>query len=175
MSKFFLSSAVILFILVTLGVVIAGCTTPAPVATTPATTAPVATMSDPSPAMTMSMASVETTTAGMPQATIAPSSTGNGQTIPITLTAENYLFDQKTITVPAGSTVVMTFINKDAGVPHNFALYTDSTAAKKIFSGEIINGVKTVTYTFTAPATPGNYFFRCDVHPTIMFGTFVVT
>ncbi|MEN6609842.1 MAG: plastocyanin/azurin family copper-binding protein [Methanoregulaceae archaeon] len=93
----------------------------------------------------------------------------------MTLTAQNFLFDKKTITVPSGSTVVMTFINKDAGVPHNFALYTDSTATKKIFSGEIITGVNTATYTFTAPSAPGNYFFRCDVHPTVMFGTFVVT
>ncbi len=69
----------------------------------------------------------------------------------------------------------MTFINKDAAVPHNFALYSDSTSAKKIFSGTIINGPATVTYTFTAPAVPGKYFFRCDVHPTVMFGTFVVT
>jgi plastocyanin len=69
----------------------------------------------------------------------------------------------------------MTFINKDADVPHNFALYTDTTSSKMIFSGEIFKGVKTMTYTFTAPSIPGNYFFRCDVHPTVMFGTFVVT
>jgi plastocyanin len=169
------SFGVILFIAVILGVVIAGCTSPAPAASTPATTAPVATTSVSSPVMTMSMVPADTTMVATPQATATPSSSGNGQTVPITLTAENFLFDKKTITVPAGSTVVMTFTNKDAGVPHNFALYTDTSASKKIFSGEIITGVKTVTYTFTAPSTPGNYFFRCDVHPTIMFGTFVVT
>jgi plastocyanin len=69
----------------------------------------------------------------------------------------------------------MTFINKDASIPHNFAIYADSTATKKIFSGDIITGPATVTYTFMAPPAPGNYFFRCDVHPTVMFGTFVVT
>jgi plastocyanin len=85
------------------------------------------------------------------------------------------MFDTTRITVPAGSTVVMTFINNDAGIPHNFALYTDSSATSKIFAGDFVTGVKTVTYNFTAPSTPGNYFFRCDVHPEMMFGTFVVT
>jgi len=69
----------------------------------------------------------------------------------------------------------MTFINNDANLPHNFALYTDSTAGTTIFKGELISGVNTVTYTFTAPSKPGNYFFRCDVHPEMMTGTFVVT
>jgi glucose/arabinose dehydrogenase/plastocyanin len=101
--------------------------------------------------------------------------TSNKTTVPITLTAKNIAFDKNTITVPAGSTVVMKFINNDAGVPHNFALYTDSSATKKIFAGDIIIGVKTVTYTFTAPTTLGNYFFRCDVHPEMMTGSFVVT
>ena len=83
-------------------------------------------------------------------------------------------FDQSTITVPAGASVTMNFDNKDSGVPHNFALYTDSSASKSIFVGQIITGPATITYKFTAPTTPGNYFFRCDVHPTAMTGTFVV-
>jgi plastocyanin len=98
-----------------------------------------------------------------------------GITKTITLTAKNMAFDTSTITVPAGSSVVMTFVNNDAGIPHNFALYTDRTATGRIFVGDIVTGVKTVTYTFTAPSAPGNYFFRCDVHPETMTGTFIVT
>lgn len=48
--------------------------------------------------------------------------------VQVTLTAQNLLFDTKTIAVPAGSTVTMTFINKDSGTPHNFAFYIDSSA-----------------------------------------------
>jgi plastocyanin len=83
-------------------------------------------------------------------------------------------FDQSTITVSAGAQVTINFNNKDSGIPHNFSLYTDSSASKSLFIGQTITGPKTITYTFTAPATPGNYFFRCDVHPTIMTGTFAV-
>ncbi len=93
--------------------------------------------------------------------------------VAITLAAEGMAFDRKEITVPAGSPVEMTFENRDAGIPHNFALYTDASAATKIFSGEVITGPKTVKYTFTAPAEKGRFFFRCDVHPTMMTGTFV--
>jgi plastocyanin len=99
---------------------------------------------------------------------------GGGPTVNLGLTAKNILFNTTSITVPAGAHVVMTFDNEDAGIPHNFAVYTDSTATKKIFSGTIITGVQTTTYTFDAPKDPGNYFFRCDVHPTIMYGTFTV-
>jgi cytochrome c oxidase subunit II len=97
-----------------------------------------------------------------------------GPAVTVDLTAENIAFDKKTITVPAGAQVMINFNNKDTGVPHNFAVYTDSSATKSIFIGQIITGPKTVMYTFNAPATPGNYFFRCDVHPSIMTGTLVV-
>jgi plastocyanin len=105
----------------------------------------------------------------------APTTATAGPGVPITLTAQNMAFDTTTLTAPAGSTVVMTFVNKDNNMPHNFALYTNSTATTNIFTGEIITGPKTVTYTFTVPSKPGNYFFRCDIHPELMTGTFVVT
>jgi plastocyanin len=122
---------------------------------------------------------VMVTGAGGPTPSATSTSTATqpagGTTVPVTLTSQNIAFDKNTISVPAGSTVVMTFVNNDAGVPHNFALYTDSSASQKLFAGDFVTGVKTVTYTFTAPSKPGNYFFRCDVHPTVMYGTFVVT
>jgi hypothetical protein len=30
------------------------------------------------------------------------------------------------------------------------------------------------TEKFTAPSTPGTYYFHCDVHPDQMNGTFIV-
>jgi cytochrome c oxidase subunit II len=99
--------------------------------------------------------------------------TPTGHTM-IDLVAQNLAFNQTTITVPAGAEVMINFDNKDNGIPHNFSLYTDSTASKAIFVGQIITGPSTITYAFAAPTAPGTYFFRCDVHPTMMTGTFIV-
>jgi plastocyanin len=90
------------------------------------------------------------------------------------LTAKSMAFNKSAITVSAGAQVTINFDNQDSGIPHNFAAYTDSSASKSIFVGETITGPNQTTYTFTAPATPGSYFFRCDVHPTVMTGTFTV-
>jgi plastocyanin len=62
----------------------------------------------------------------------------------------------------------------DSGIPHNFAVYNNQSATTVIFRGDVVTGPGTKTYTFTAPATPGTYFFRCDVHPTQMTGQFIV-
>jgi heme/copper-type cytochrome/quinol oxidase subunit 2 len=102
-----------------------------------------------------------------------------GTHVMINLIAKNIAFDKSTITVSAGAEVMIDFDNQDAGIPHNFAVYqsgskASGTASGLIFAGQIITGPNKITYTFTAPTTPGNYFFRCDVHPTIMTGTFVV-
>ena len=40
-------------------------------------------------------------------------------------------------------------------------------------SADVITGPATTTYKVT-PQKPGTYFFQCDIHPTFMFGTFVV-
>ena len=69
----------------------------------------------------------------------------------IPLTAQNLAFSTSTITVPAGAQVTITFNNIDAGVPHNVAVYTDTSASTAIFKGAIVTGPTTTTYTFTAP------------------------
>ncbi len=92
----------------------------------------------------------------------------------IGLVAKNIAFNTTTITVPAGANVTVNFDNQDSGIPHNFAVYQDKTAAVQIFKGDVIVGPKKITYTFKAPTEPGSYFFRCDVHPTTMTGQFIV-
>jgi len=97
----------------------------------------------------------------------------NAKTI-IALSAKNIAFNKSSITVPAGAQITINFDNEDAGIPHNFAVYETSAATNNIFKGQTITGVSSTTYTFTAPSTPGTYFFRCDVHPNQMTGNFIV-
>lgn len=97
-----------------------------------------------------------------------------GPSTNITLIAKNMAFNTSTVTVPAGAHVTVHFSNEDQGVSHNFAVYTNPSALTRIFGGEVIIGVSSTTYTFTAPSTPGTYFFRCDVHPNTMTGQFIV-
>ena len=99
---------------------------------------------------------------------------GGGASTTIALSAQNIAFNLSTITVPAGAQITINFQNNDAGIPHNFAVYDTSAASHTIFKGDIITGVSSTTYTFTAPSTPGTYFFRCDVHPNQMYGDFIV-
>jgi plastocyanin len=113
------------------------------------------------------------TTASTSSAPSSPAASNTaGNAVSIDLVAQNMAFNMSTITVPAGASVTMNFSNKDSA-PHNFALYTDATASSSIFVGKNISS-SSITYNFSAPASPGNYFFRCDVHPKSMIGTFVV-
>jgi plastocyanin len=104
---------------------------------------------------------------------VTPETARAAERVTVAIAAENFAFSMETITVPAGAEVTVNFDNRDDGVPHNVSVYTDSLAATAIFVGDIITGPDQVTYTFTAPETPGNYFFRCDVHPS-MNGDFIV-
>jgi plastocyanin len=103
-----------------------------------------------------------------------PTPAPSGNNVTINLVAKNMAFDKSTITVPAGAEVTINFDNQDSGIPHNFAVYTNASATSPIVVGQIITGPKTINYTFTAPTTPGTFFFRCDVHPRTMTGIFVV-
>lgn len=96
------------------------------------------------------------------------------QDIAIGLIAKNIAFNASAITVPAGANVTVNFDNQDTYIPHNFAVFTDSSATKAIFQGKIITGPDKIAYAFIAPSQVGTYFFRCDVHPTQMTGQFIV-
>lgn len=82
-------------------------------------------------------------------------------------------FDTDEITLPADSEVTVSADNQDTGIPHNWAIYTDDTASDLIALTEICAAPCVDEVTFTAPP-PGEYFFRCDVHPIQMVGTVIV-
>jgi plastocyanin len=102
---------------------------------------------------------------------------GGGSTggpVAVTLVAQNLVFDLSSIAASPSVEVTVTLDNRDAGVLHNVALYTNPSASSAIHVGELTTGPAVHDEVFTSPATPGNYFFRCDVHPDTMTGAFIV-
>jgi len=89
----------------------------------------------------------------------------------LALSATNTAFDKSALEAPAGTPFSIVFQNNDAGVPHNVEILDASGA--KLFSGDLVTGVNTVTY--QVPGLPaGTYQFRCVVHPAQMTGTLTV-
>jgi plastocyanin len=130
--------------------------------------------------VTVAAATSTTTTSSSSTATTSTQTTTSSQpAVSINLTAQNMAFNMSTITVSKGAQVTINFNNMDSGVIHNFSVYQTGSGATgvatgPIFNGPFVTGPAATVYKFTAPSAAGTYFFRCDVHPTTMFGSFVV-
>ena len=83
------------------------------------------------------------------------------------------------ITLPADMEITVHADNQDTAVLHNWALYESREVAESegpsaaIALTQICAAPCLDEVTFTAPP-PGEYFFRCDVHPIQMVGTAIV-
>ena len=97
-----------------------------------------------------------------------------GGPVSVNIVSQNLAYSVRQITASAGVEVTIVHDNRDAGIPHNVAFYTNRSATSAIFKGQLSTGPATTTEKFTAPSSPGSYFFRCDVHPDTMTGTFTV-
>jgi plastocyanin len=106
--------------------------------------------------------------------------TGDGRPTGPTPTTTPYLsavtvtsFEQREIAVPADTPFTLTFENKQAGVPHNVAIFDSPAKVNPLFVGDIIEGPATIEY--QVPALPaGTYPFVCSVHPPMTGTLFVV-
>lgn len=93
----------------------------------------------------------------------------------VEIAAENTEYDVSELgPVPAGEPILLQFDNDDPDLQHNWSLYETEESTEPLFKGEIITGVDTRDYTFTAPKEPGTYHYHCDIHPTQMQGDFIV-
>jgi plastocyanin len=96
-----------------------------------------------------------------------------GQTVEIS--AQNTMFNTRELRVNAGGQVRIRFNNMDTQ-DHNIAVRQSSTNPAPAAPGSVgvtFAGPAVDDTAFEIPA-PGTYFFRCDVHPTIMTGNFIV-
>jgi len=96
-----------------------------------------------------------------------------GQTVEVSAFA--VAFNLKDIRVNSGGQVRIRLDNQEA-VRHNIAFYKSATDPTPVASGSVgiqFEGPAKDDTVFAIPAA-GPYFFRCDVHPAIMTGTFVV-
>ncbi|MBF6601180.1 MAG: cupredoxin domain-containing protein [Dehalococcoidia bacterium] len=125
-------------------------------------------------------AAASPTSAASGTTTAAPSGTGTsgaaGGSVSLQLaTPDDTRFDKSTLTVSPGAKVTLTYTNSSE-LPHNWHLFNGNSASgETIAKTDIKSGPNDVqTVTFTAPTTPGQYFFRCDVHPQQMTGFLVV-
>ena len=94
----------------------------------------------------------------------------------VEVVAFNIAFDMDTITVQSDGEVRVRLDNRDDGVDHNIAFYmsaTDTTPVSDGSVGLVFPGPAMDDTVFEIPAA-GEYFFRCDIHPIQMTGTFIV-
>ena len=106
----------------------------------------------------------------------APAEDGGGgggeETGAITLSAANVAFDTNQLSLPADEETTVQFVNEDSA-PHNFSIYEDESAEQDLFVGRNVDGASETDYDIPA-LEAGEYFFRCDLHPTSMVGTVTV-
>jgi plastocyanin len=83
-------------------------------------------------------------------------------------------FDKKELKAKAGQEFSVTLTNKGKA-KHNihFLDKKGGTTLVEGAQGKIIDGGQSDTISFTVP-NPGTYYFLCDLHPTEMFGDFIV-
>ena len=92
----------------------------------------------------------------------------------MTVTASGIAFDTSTIDLPAGEASTIHFVNKDNATQHDIAIYPSADdLANPLFRGDLLTGPGETDYAIE-PLEAGEYYFQCDVHPT-MNGTVSVS
>ncbi|HJT38278.1 MAG TPA: cupredoxin domain-containing protein [Actinomycetota bacterium] len=88
--------------------------------------------------------------------------------------AKNISWDTSQLLFKANSKVTVTVDNQDAGVPHNFAIWTDPNRLQnEIYVPKMdVTGPAKGEYVIP-PLKPGTYYFECDIHKN-MNGTLKV-
>jgi plastocyanin len=118
-------------------------------------------VAQPSPSLTVSQ--------GPP----AGSECGKDGKVALDEVAKGLAFEVLCLVAPADEGFTLTFDNQDPATLHNIAIYQDASATPPaLFTGDTVEGP--IVQPYKVPALPaGDYYFHCDVHPT-MNGAFAV-
>jgi hypothetical protein len=90
----------------------------------------------------------------------------------ISLVAENSRFDRRCLAVPANQPFTVTMNNRD-GRNHGFVIAESQDSANVFYEQPPLRGPRTATLS-VGPLRPGDFVFKCQVHPEAMQGRFVV-
>lgn len=82
----------------------------------------------------------------------------------LVISAANVAFDTDQLNIPADGADLQ-FVNDDT-VVHNVAIYEDDSASTDIFVGANVPGGQETTYQVPGHE-PGDYYFQCDLHPSM--------
>lgn len=110
------------------------------------------------------------TAAATTRAAVETSASGGAETA-IEVDAADFSFDPDTFTVAAGEDVTIT-LNNTGEATHTLTVYTDEDFSEPIEGADTGNVSAGAKGEFTNTFDAGEYYFRCDRHPTQMQGEF---
>jgi len=104
---------------------------------------------------------------------VYPKEKAGEKTAALAVSASNVKFSVKELDLPAHGASI-DFSNQDTQ-PHNIAIFPSAKQlTTPLFRGAIVQPGQKASYE-VGDLKPGSFYFHCDVHPTQMFGTVVVT
>jgi plastocyanin len=99
----------------------------------------------------------------------AATSAGGGEVTFVEADAFDFGFEPSSLSVAAGTELTFAIANTGAA-PHTFTLYADDGYEEPVDGADTGNMPDGTVGEFTVTLEAGDYFFRCELHPTQMEG-----